>query len=372
MYQKHIHFMKETGKIMKRVMTSALIPGMILGENVYTYNNDQLILAKGVTLDNKSIAKLDYYSIISVIINDDAGNAVFGEIGLSYSQRLRSTPEFKKFKMELESASSSFQHSINDVVKNGSHLDIEAITAPVFNLVDSGSGPSNIFDMLHSLRQYDDATFVHCVNVALISNTIGQWLKLSDKDLHLLTQAGLLHDIGKILIPETLITKPSSLTTDEYTIVKTHAEKGYEILKELNISEHIKNAALMHHERCDGSGYPLGLKADQIDPYAKIISIADVYDAMTSARVYRDALCPFVAISLFESEGLQKYDTNAIMTFLENIVNTYLLNRVRLSNGMEGDIIFINRKYLSRPTIRVGSSYIDLSNTPDLSIISII
>jgi hypothetical protein len=83
-------------------------------------------------------------------------------------------------------------------------------------------------------------------------------------------------------------------------------------------------------------------------------------------------LCPFVAISLFESEGLQKYDTNAIMTFLSNIVNTYLLNRVRLNNRLEGDIVFINRNHLSRPTIRIGDKYIDLTQTPDLYIEEII
>ena len=93
---------------------------------------------------------------------------------------------------------------------------------------------------------------------------------------------------------------------------------------------------------------------------------------MTSARVYRDPLCPFIAIEMFESEGLQKYDTNAIMTFLQNIVNTYLLNEVRLNDGREGEIIFINRDHLSRPTIRIGSEYLDLSLYPDLHIEEII
>ena len=154
--------------------------------------------------------------------------------------------------------------------------------------------------------------------------------------------------------------------------MQTHPQEGYKILKNSDLDPHVKNAALMHHERCDGSGYPLHLQGPQIDPFAKIVAIADVYDAMTSARVYRGPLCPFVAISLFESEGLQKYDTNAIMTFLSNIVNTYLLNRVRLNNGLEGDIVFINRNHLSRPTIRIGEKYVDLTQTPDLYIEEII
>lgn len=361
---------------MKRVMTSELLPGMILAENVYTYNNDQLILPKGFTLNDKAIAKLEFYSTINVLVEDElAPDAEFrnpDEDSLSYAQRLRQTQEFKLFKADFENASSEFANAINDVVKNNNPLDVNQLAAPIFSLIESGHGPSNIFDMLHSLRQYDDATYVHCINVALISNIIGQWMKMSDSDVQLLTQAGLLHDVGKLLIPGNIISKPAKLTASEYSLVQTHPQEGYKILKNLDLNQHVKNAALMHHERCDGSGYPLHLTASQIDPFAKIVAIADVYDAMTSARVYRGPLCPFVAISLFESEGLQKYDADTIMTFLVNIVNTYLLNRVKLSNGLEGDIVFINRDHLSKPTIRVGDRYIDLSITPDLYITEII
>ncbi len=366
----------EKGFFMKRIMTSDLLPGMILAENVYTYNNDQLVLPKGFTLTDKSIAKLEFYSTINVLVEDelavDAELTNSDEATLSYAQRLRQTKEFLKFKSDFENASSDFENAINDVVKNNKPLDINSIVAPIYSLIESGHGPSNIFDMLHSLRQYDDVTYVHCINVSLISNILGHWMKMSDRDIELLTQAGLFHDIGKILIPGNIIAKPEKLTENEYSLVQTHPKEGYKILKDLDIDLHVKNVALMHHERCDGSGYPFHLTSSQIDPFAKIIAIADVYDAMTSARVYRGPLCPFVAISLFENEGLQKYDTNAVMTFLFNIVNTYLLNRVRLSNGTEGDIVFINRDHLARPTVRIGDRYIDLSISSDLYIKEII
>ena len=361
---------------MKRIMTSELLPGMILAENVYTYNNDQLVLPKGFTLTDKSIAKLEFYSTINVLVEDelaaDAELTNSDETALSYAQRLRQTKEFLKFKSDFENASSDFENAINDVVKNNKPLDINSIVAPIYSLIESGHGPSNIFDMLHSLRQYDDVTYVHCINVSLISNILGHWMKMSDRDIERLTQAGLFHDIGKILIPGNIIAKPQKLTENEYSLVQTHPKEGYKILKDLDIDLHVKNVALMHHERCDGSGYPFHLTSTQIDPFAKIVAIADVYDAMTSARVYRGPLCPFVAISLFENEGLQKYDANAVMTFLFNIVNTYLLNRVRLSNGMEGDIVFINRDHLAKPTVRIGDRYIDLSISSDLYIKEII
>ena len=128
----------------------------------------------------------------------------------------------------------------------------------------------------------------------------------------------------------------------------------------------------MHHERCDGSGYPMQLTSEQIDPFAKMVAIADVYDAMTSARVYRGPLCPFMVIEAFEQEGFLKYDAEYILTFLRNIVNTYMLHRVRLSDGREGEIVFINPDKLSKPTIKSGSQYINLSNERNLSIVAII
>lgn len=128
----------------------------------------------------------------------------------------------------------------------------------------------------------------------------------------------------------------------------------------------------MHHERCDGTGYPLGIGADRIDKFAKIVSIADVYDAMTAARVYRGPLCPFSVIEIFEKEGLQKYETQYILCFLENVVLTYMNNRVKLSNGLEGDIVYINRQTLSRPMVKCGEQFIDLSAEKDISIVEII
>ena len=112
--------------------------------------------------------------------------------------------------------------------------------------------------------------------------------------------------------------------------------------------------------------------ANQIGIYAKMVAIADVYDATTSARVYRGPLCPFSAISIFEDEGLQKYDPRFIMTFLENVVNTYLLNNVRLTNGTVGTVVFIHKDKLSSPTIRTAGGFVDLSTQSNLQIEALI
>jgi len=222
------------------------------------------------------------------------------------------------------------------------------------------------------MREYDDTTYVHSLNVSLICNIIGKWLNFSTKDLEIITLCGLLHDLGKLLIPRNILAKPSKLTDDEFTLIKTHTIRGYKLLKNIPIDSRIKNAALMHHERCDGSGYPNGLVSHEIDSFAKLVAIADVYDAMTCARVYRGPLCPFEVINLFETEGYLKFDTKYILTFLEGIVNTYIHNNVRLNNHMEGEIILINKYDLSRPVIKCGDQFIDLSKHRDLYIEALI
>jgi putative nucleotidyltransferase with HDIG domain len=222
------------------------------------------------------------------------------------------------------------------------------------------------------MRDYDDLTYAHCMNVALICHVFAGWMHFSPEDVEIATLSGMFHDIGKLAIPDHIIKKPDKLTDEEYSIIKQHTIEGYQILQNQDIDEHVKNAALMHHERCDGSGYPFGLTGNKIDKFAKLVSIADVYDAMTAARVYRGPLCPFSVIEIFEKEGLQRYESEYILCFLENVVMTYINNRVRLSNGLVGDIVFINRQQFSRPMVKCGDEFFDLSKDKSLSIVEIV
>lgn len=235
-------------------------------------------------------------------------------------------------------------------------------------LLQADGGNVNFFNMLHNMRAYDDLTYAHCLNVALICNVFAGWLHFSQEDTELATLCGLFHDIGKLCIPDSIIKKPDRLTNEEYDVIKTHTIEGYKILQNQPVNDHIKNAALMHHERCDGSGYPFGLTGNRIDKFAKIVSIADVYDAMTAARVYRGPLCPFTVIDIFEKEGLQKYESEYILCFLKNVVLTYIGQHVRLTNGQEGDVVFINPQQFSRPMIQCGNTFVDLSRQKDIAI----
>lgn len=243
----------------------------------------------------------------------------------------------------------------------------------------------NIFDMLLNMHNKDESVYSHCIDVALISNVLARWLHFSEADQMMATACGLFHDVGKFMLPTGVLRKPGKLTPEEFEIVKTHTTEGFHLLGRYNsIPEPVKNTALMHHEKCDGSGYPYGLTGDEIDKFSKIVTIADIFDAMTSERVYRSAMCPFTVIKYFEDDGIQKYDMKYILTFLENVSNSYLNHRVTLSNGMEGNVIFINHDNYSKPVIRMENneiidlqasyyqSMLQLTNNKNISIEAII
>lgn len=360
---------------MKKINTRDLRPGMITAEDVYTESN-QFVLSKGIAMTDNTIAKLEFYNILSIRIEDDEPQTTSSyDIGSgpSYSERIRSSEEFIEFKENFETVLDNFKDQMNQIISSNGKIDTSGMLAEATGLLNLGrKSHINIFTMLQNMRDYDDSTYAHCINVALISNMLAKWLRFSDEDADLATACGLLHDIGKLKIPPEIIQKPAKLTEKEFKIVKTHTIEGYQILKERGVDPRICNAALMHHERCDGSGYPLRLPGDQLDSFTKIVSIADVYDAMTAARVYRGPMCPFTVIDIMQTEGLQCYDPAYYMTFMQNVTVTYLLNRVRLSDGREGDVVFINPDRPSKPTVLVGQTYLDLSQQSGLNISEIV
>lgn len=189
------------------------------------------------------------------------------------------------------------------------------------------------------------------------------------KRLDVLTMCGLYHDIGKALIPNKILTKPEKLNAGEYERIKEHPILGYEILKDEPIDKRIKFAALQHHERGDGSGYPYKTTRDYIAPFSRITAIADVYDAMTADRCYRAGICPFEVIAQFQREKPGRYDTAYLPVLLENIAHAYIGCDALLSDGSKGVISMINASDLSCPLIRLeNDSFVNLEKRRDLYI----
>jgi len=362
----------------KRININDLVPGMLVADNVYNTAN-QLIVPRDVVLTDKAITRMRFHSISSarVYIGDESAPAAKPATSTnreaSFFEKLRGTEEFAAFNKDFEESIPVFQDKLHAMLKGGSEPDNSTLFGLVDNMFTSCRTGLQLFNLLHCMRNFDDATFSHSINVSLICGVLGTWLNWKKEDVELLMQCGIYHDIGKLLIPKAILDKPGKLTSEEYALVKTHTTQGYNILKEKKLPREVKLAAMMHHERCDGSGYPMGLKGPQIEEVAKVLAIADVYEAMTSPRIYRKALCPFEVIRLFESEGLALFDPVYLLPFMDNISQSYVGNQVRLDDGSIGQIIFINKLAYSRPIIKMANEeFKDLSKTNDRYIVEIL
>ena len=291
----------------------------------------------------------------------------------TYTQKVVMSDKFKAFQISYSINTSKLKEAFDNYQSTHTLAPKELMTEMLEILNEQKFNTIELFDMLHNIKTIEDSIYAHCLNVAYIARVIGKWMKLDHDLVDDLTIAGLFHDIGKTLIPKDILDKPGKLTPQEYEIVKMHSKMGYDLLISSGLNARILNAILNHHERCDGSGYPNGIDSSRIDDFTMIIAVADVYDAMTSARSYRHSLCPFKVIANFEDEGLQKYRPSVILTFLSKIANSYQNNRVRLSDNSIGNIVLLNDKHLSRPIIQLNDgSFIDLTTRSDLSIEAIL
>ena len=373
----------------KRILTSRATQNMIVADDVYT-SDDKLVIPEGTVLTEDIIDSLKEYGVfaIRIKVDDDGNNAAAENEKVmpdrdevlkeqrqeiknsaeqeheSFLKQVKESKEFEVFHSAFVDSVDNLKNVFSKVVKHNEQIDGESILSDVENVVSKGRNSIHILDMLQCMRGYDDVTYVHSVNVALLSNMIGRivYPDISDEELKVLTLAGLLHDIGKMMVPDNIIQKKGRLTLPEYNLVKTHVLFGNNILKGIdNLDPRIAEVAMRHHERCDGTGYPGGYKREQIEPFARIVAIADTYDAMTSDRAYRAAICPFDVIEMFEREGIVKYDVEFLLPFLEKAVQAYMNTDVRLSTNQIGKVIMINKNEFSKPVVQVGDEFYDLS-----------
>lgn len=363
---------------MPNISVDKLIDGMIVAEDVFSPKG-QLILPKNSVLTRQMISRTKYYQISAIPIFEGELPAeakelieLKNEIRQDYMDHILSSPSYKKFADHYQLQVCSLKNTINDIIIKNVPIDSATLLHEIIELFDDNPTAFSIFGMLHNMQKLDDSTYAHCVNVSVICRLMGTWFHMENEDLDALTLAGLLHDIGKAQIPDDILLKPAKLTKQEFEFIKMHPEFGYDTLKNQDLDPRIKKAVLQHHERCDGSGYPSHLQGDEIDDFAAIVAIADVYDAMTSNRCYRDGLCPFDVIAMFEEEGINHYSAKFMPTFLERIASSYVNSQVLLSNHVIARIVFITEQP-TRPILQLESGeFLDMNDHPELYIEAIV
>lgn len=351
-------------------------PGMRLAEDVYTGKNE-LVLVANTVLDEQMIARFRQYGIyrFAVYLDEKEAKELREEDAnqeATTKEKIRKSEEFVEFKRGFEDTVGGLKKSFGRILEHNDMGGLLQVSAQIDEIMKDKNGALHIMDMLNCMREYDDVTFAHSISVSLLSRLIGEWLHVSERDAHTLTMCGLLHDIGKLQIPNEIISKPGKLTDSEYAIVQQHPKLGYQLLKNQELDERVKIAALYHHERCDGKGYPLHRNGRDIELFSKIVMVADVYDAMTADRSYRAGMCPVKVLDILQEDGYEKYDAAVLLTFLEKTMQSYIHSTVELSDQRIGEIVSLNQTALTRPLVRVSDTFVDLTKEKDLKIVKIL
>lgn len=335
--------------------------GDIIADDIYD-NRGLIIASKDEVLDESIIKKLKTFGIRQLCVYTMQNGESAEKSGL-YSMEFR-----RKYEENLN----SLKRILCDMAvgKRANYGELNCIADSIYSkMTDTGA----IIECMNEVRNTDEYIYTHSINVSIYSLLIAKWLDLTELDTRNVVMTGLLHDIGKLRIPVKFLNKKGPLLPEEYEQIKEHADIGYHLAKEIpHLTEEIQEGILMHHEREDGKGYPLGIKGNDINIYAKIISIADVYDALTSERIYKKRITPFETFNELTRMGFGYFDTEILMTFLSNISRYYIGSKVKMNNGESGKVIFIAPQSISMPIVHVKDRYIDLSQERQYKIIEML
>lgn len=332
---------------MRKIPIEYAKEGDVLGRTLYN-NLGNMLLREGVKLNFTLIQKLKSIGCLSIYIKDRYTDEIIEEtIKPKTMSRIHSLQEnLRNIVIDYNSSGKVDSKKLNENVKNVDEIINEVIKDVLNN--------NNILENLVSISIYDDYTMNHSLNVMMLSAVIARDKNLNMREIKNLAMGCIFHDIGKTFIPIEIINKPAKLTNEEFEIVKTHTERGYEFLKNYTeLPRSSINISLYHHEREDGSGYPRKIPGSEIHLFSKIASICDVFDALTSDRSYRRAIPVNEAMEYLFSAGGDEFNISIIKSFSRSINVFPKDTLVCLSDGREGLIFEPNNEVHSRPKVKV-------------------
>lgn len=253
---------------------------------------------------------------------------------------------------KIHGRTKSYIGTLLEDVRLGNSLDTETARELVSDITESITLNPNAMVWLSHLKHRDEYTVTHCMNTCILAVTFGRSLEMNTEDLLTMGLGALLHDIGKMAVPLEILNKPGRLTPEEFEIVKTHAERGFEMLKTKgDIPPESLEIVLHHHERISGKGYPHGLTGGQVNLMTKIVSIVDVYDAITSDRCYHDGVAPHEALKNMYEWITEDFDQDMVEKFIKCLGIYPIGSMVQLNMGQVGIVVSASEKSRLRPII---------------------
>lgn len=326
---------------MRYVPAAFLREGMTVAKTLYGKNNERL-LVRGVTLNEKIIQSIRRLKIPGLYIDDDISRDIENIGIISDELRLKTIDGLK---------------SIFQSVSSGARITEDSLTvvrARIESIIDELMENKNVMINMFDLKCFDDYTYSHCVNAAVLSVIIGMAMNLDRETLSRLAMSAVLHDIGKMFVDKSILNKPAVLTKEEFDHIRQHSILGYNYARESFLLSNACHPGIRdHHERFDGSGYPDGKTGSEISLFGRIISVADVYDALTSERPYRSAMSPSEAMEYIMGHSGTEFDPSIVSSFLRSVAPYPVGSTVLLSNGCTAIVVENYANFGLRPKVRV-------------------
>ncbi|MFD1850981.1 HD-GYP domain-containing protein [Oceanobacillus bengalensis] len=357
-----------------RVKPSQLVPGNVLLKEVLGKSNKPIITRKTV-LDDIHIEFLERFLIESVDVSAHLSN------GDTYEPKKVDAKKEQLKKIKAAERKQTFEEQFYQVVKgykqlfstwkSGIPIDMANLRKLIIPLLERTDDIDKAVYTLHQYTTKNDYIYCHSIAVSILSSYLGRKLGYEKGEWLQIGIAGLLSDVGMAKINSEIVYKTGPLASYELNEVRKHPTYSYRLIENIpTITQAVKLAVLQHHERIDGSGYPLGITMKKIHPYARIIGISDTYHAMTSERVYKKGLSPFKVIEEMKKVQFTKFDSQIVSKFISSLTNFSIGTKVKLSNGKTGEIVFIEPSELTRPIVRMDGSgeIIALQNEQDVYI----
>lgn len=352
-----------------RVETNRLRKGMTIKNNVYS-RSGAVLVPENTPVTKDIVSLLSRHFINYVIVEYDAeipipslqGDPVPGEPHTINEKKL------EEFKQSFETVENTLAQSLMDIISNDTEIDVNTLLNMLNSIVEKSESNINLCDMLLQMKKTSEGLYAHSINVALFSQILAKWMDFEKQDIEMVMISALLHDIGILKIPGIDMQTFSFKDELEGGRYEKHVIYGYNIIKDKNLDNRIKQAILTHHERMDGHGFPLQVSISNINRLSRCIAVADIYDTLTMKEKNRASMSAFDVLKELEDHGHHKLDPQMLMTFISKISNNFVQHSVLLSTGERAQIVLINKYNLSRPLVQVGSAFVDLANRNDISI----
>ncbi len=332
---------------MRLVSVDTINENDILGKTIYT-SDASLLLAAGVKLSKRMINSLKRNHVYYIYVEDEQSEGIVPISIIPDEVKVKNVAKVERI---MKKSFASLNHAKGKMISEEVISEYRKVVKDLFDMLSDM--PERLYNMVE-LMGTDMYTYAHSVNVAVLSIVIGLALKMDRDKIQHMALGALMHDIGKMQVPENILNKPDVLLPPEYEQIKEHVSMGYELIKDdITLSGITKQIVYGHHERLDGTGYPRGLNAGNISIYTRVVTICDIFDAMTSDRVYQKKMPIYKALDVMMAEAVERIDAPLLKTLIENITIYRPGETVVLEDGRKGIVVDVRRGYATRPIIRI-------------------